>query len=523
MSTYIKPKPTHIKIILWVVAISLLLLGEVSHADILTSMGDDFKRSSVQWQPRLLEVAKSLFWKLAFIEFAWASILWGLKNSEMQSFVSSVVQKIIGIGFFYMLLQNADYWIPAIINSLTKSGQIATGLKELTPSEIFDTGINTAVAMLNGVKSKSVWEDFAVMIVGGWSAIFIVIAFLVIAGQMLIALIESYIVIGGGILFLGFGGSRWTTDFTQKYISYAFATGVKLFMLYLIVGIGSAQAQNWATLLNDVNFNNIFEVLGGSLLLGFLGFQIPNMASSMLSGSPSLTAGSALGTGAAVAAGTVAAGAGAVAGASGAIQSARGGMQALKASYDYHRAGGSNPLSSALKAPLTSTLDMGREALGIGKKANNIGGAAATYRENQTTALKERNAASTGGGSTGSDSSGNFGSGNTPHPPSDNGTSPTGSGGPGVAIQDGIKSASEAGVANIAGGSPTISANKSDKQSNAEKSASVTKAGSSATLPQDISPGKRPFESLKRVRPPQIPHDGAPSATIHIKLGHSED
>ena len=505
MANHIKLKTTHIRFLIWVVAISFIFLTEASHADILTAIGDDFKKASIQWQPKLLEVAKSLFWKLAAIEFAWATILWTLKNNDMQSFTSAVVQKIIGIGFFFMLLQNADYWIPAIIQGLTKSGQIATGLQELTPSEIFNTGINTAVAMLNGMKSKSVWEDFAVMIVGGWSAIFIVIAFLIIAGQMLIALIESYIVIGGGILFLGFGGSRWTTDFAQKFISYAFATGVKLFMLYLIVGIGSSQASTWAYKLNDVNFNNIFEVLGGSLLLAFLGFQIPNMAASMLSGSPSLTAGSAVGTAGAIAAGTVAAGAGTLAAGSGALQSARGGMQALKASYDHHRTSGSNPLSSALKAPLTSTLDMGREALGMRKgslQTNTVGGAAAEYRQGQTAAMKERNAASSTGSST-NDSSSNAGS-NTPPPP-DSGSAPTNSGSPNSPPSSGGTDAmpdSSVSVANIAGGSGTKS---------------------SAVFSQSTATGKKPFENLKRVRAPQIPHDGAPSASVHIKLGHSED
>lgn len=122
------------------------------------------------------------------------------------------------------------------------------------------------------------------------------------------------------------GGSRWTVEFTQKYISYAFATGIKLFMLYLIIGVGTAQAKTWAALLATTDWNNIFAVMGGSMLPAFLGFQIPNMAAAMLSGAPSLTAGAAAATSGALAAGTVAAGATAI---SPALQSARGGM-ALK-------------------------------------------------------------------------------------------------------------------------------------------------------------------------------------------------
>ncbi len=393
---------THRRAALWLLVIAFALFAaDAAFADVLNDIGNGYKTESAKWFPKLLVIAKSLFWKLAAIEFAWASILWVLKSQEMQSFTAAVVQKLIGIGFFYFLLQNADYWIPAIVNSLVKAGNEATGLPALTPSEVFDLGIDTAVAMLKGIQALSLWEDFATVVVGGLAALAIVISFLVIAGQMLIALIESYIAISGGVLFLGFGGSRWTVEFTQKYISYAFATGIKLFMLYLIIGVGTAQAKNWAALLATTDWNNIFTVMGGSILLAFLGFQIPNMAAAMLSGAPSLTAGAAAATAGTLAAGTVAAGATAI---SPAMQSARGGMQALKAGYDHHRAGGGGVLSSALKAVGTSTVDMGREAgrsageaVGLAKptasERSTVGGRAAERREGMTAQLQEERAA----------------------------------------------------------------------------------------------------------------------------------
>lgn len=393
---------THRRAALWLLAIAFVLFAaDAAYADVLTDIGKGYQTESAKWFPKLLVIAKSLFWKLAAIEFAWASILWVLKNQEMQSFTAAVVQKLIGIGFFYALLQNADYWIPAIVNSLAKSGNEATGLPALTPSEVFDLGIDTAVTMLDGIQKLSLWDDFATIVIAGLAALAIVISFLVIAGQMLIALIESYIAISGGVLFLGFGGSRWTVEFTQKYISYAFATGIKLFMLYLIIGVGTAQAKTWAALLATTDWNNIFTVMGGSILLAFLGFQIPNMAAAMLSGAPSLTAGAAAATAGTLAAGTVAAGATAI---SPAMQSARGGMQALKAGYDHHRAGGGGVLSSALKAVGTSTVDMGREAgrsageaVGLAKptasERSTVGGRAAERREGMTAQLQEERAA----------------------------------------------------------------------------------------------------------------------------------
>ena len=70
----------------------------------------------------------------------------------------------------------------------------------------------------------------------------VIVAYAIIAAQLLVALVESYIVIGGGILLLGFSGSRWTKFFSERYLSYVASVGVKLFVLYLIMGIGMSIA-----------------------------------------------------------------------------------------------------------------------------------------------------------------------------------------------------------------------------------------------------------------------------------------
>jgi type IV secretion system protein TrbL len=372
--------------------------------DVLDGMLSGYKSASSSWLGKIEPIARSLFWKLAAIEFAWSTIVWALQQDQMQSFVASVVKKLIGIGFFYALLLNASSWMPAIVDGFTEAGKQASGVGSLTPSLVFDRGIDVANAVLSGVGVLGVLKNPIVSIVAGWAAIFIVIAFIIIAGQLLVTLIESYIVITAGVLFLGFGGSRWTTDLAQKYISYAVATGVKLFMIYLIIGVALAQSATWAALLATASFTNIFVVLGASVLLAFLAFQIPNMAASMLSGAPSLTAGAAVGAAGAMAAGTVAAGASVI---SPAMQGARGGMQALKAGYDHHRAAGGGRLASALKAVGTSTVDYGREAgrsageaVGLARpttsQATTIGGRAAEGRQSATDVMREQQAAGAG-------------------------------------------------------------------------------------------------------------------------------
>jgi type IV secretion system protein TrbL len=202
----------------------------------------------------------------------------------------------MSIGFFYALLLNANSWIPAIIDSFIDAGQIARGATDLSPSAILDIGLKTTWTMLSKLHFSGVMDTLATGGTALFASIVIIFSFAVIASQLLIAIIESYIVISGGVIFLGFGASRWTTDFTQKYISYAFAIGVKLFILYLLIGIGQSQTASWPNTLEPINVNSVLSVMGSSLVYMFLVWQIPGMAASMLSGAPNMTAGSAVST-----------------------------------------------------------------------------------------------------------------------------------------------------------------------------------------------------------------------------------
>ena len=338
------------------IALAILFFSVRVHADtgILDNIAESYRTAATGWTGTLLGYANRLFMLLATIELAWSFAVWVLDKNELQSFMSAVAKKIMWIGIFYALLLNGPTWIPLIIDSFVAAGATAGGSGGLSPSEVFTTGLDNAATMLQGIQRMSLWDDFATIVIAGISAIVIVLAFAVIAAQLLIALVESYISISAGLLFLGFGGSRWTTDFVQKFIGYAVATGVKLFMLYLIIGIGNAQAQSWKAMLATIGtpgvpvFNIILTVLGGSVLLMFLAVQIPGMASSMLAGSPTLTAGAAAATAGMVGAGIVGAGAAGAATTLGAAKSVGGVASAAKAAWGEAGAQGTSGLGRAV-------------------------------------------------------------------------------------------------------------------------------------------------------------------------------
>lgn len=488
----------------------ILTASPASAADILDTITNSYQTASSGWFSKLQGYATTLFWLLAAIELVWAAITWALEKDAMTTFMAAFIKKIMGIGFFYALLLYASTWIPAIINSFQTAGKNAGGFSGagITPSSVIDLGIGTAALMLEKIKDLSLFDSPMTIVVAGLSALGIVLAFTIIAAQLMIALIESYIIIGAGVLFLGFGGSRFTTDFAHKYVCYAFANGVKLFMLYLILAIGMAQAETWGTLLSTTELNNIFAVLGASLVLAFLSFQIPGLAASMLSGAPSLTAGSAAQSVAILAAGAMT---GAAAVASPAVSATRGGVRAVMAGYGAAREGGAGPVSSSVKGLGYAAHAIGAEAvravgaaIGLTRPsefspgARSVGERAANRLDSKTQVLREQKAAMemVGGHSIPAVGKPAETGPAAPITPSRSGTVPT------------------SGVTPILSAPPNVEPN----------------SAAGAPTPNRVAPGTVPIQpagrrgpGVRRVNPPQIPNDQPPPATVTIKLQHPED
>ncbi len=271
-----------------------------------------------------LHYAQGLFFALVGIEIAWSAITYVLQKDSLPDFVVAVLLKILGIGFFYIVLQPqyGPVWIADVLSSFSQAGSAIGGQSQFGPSDpssVFNCGTDIANAMLQSISQNKVGLNLGnilpaieAVLAALICSLGVVIAFAIIAGQLLITLIESYIVIGAGVFMLGFTGSRWTLVFGEKYVGYAVSVGIKLFMLELIVGLGYSLGQQWAALFANgiAPPETYIEVVGAALVFGFLAWQIPSLAASLMNGAPRMTLGSFVNTAGAVAVGSVIAGSG---------------------------------------------------------------------------------------------------------------------------------------------------------------------------------------------------------------------
>jgi type IV secretion system protein TrbL len=269
-------------------------------AGTLTDVANAFKTTSAGWISTALDYARHLFFLLVAIELAWTAITYALQRDSLSDFVASVVLKLMGVFFFLALLQNAPVWIPYIVDSFSQAGANIGGQSVvLDPSSTFGEGLQLAKNMLGTLSNPVFFTAIVAVLLAVFCSIGVVVAYAIVAGQLMVTLIESYIVVSAGLFFLGFSGSRWTLPFSEKYVAYAVSVGIKLFMLYLIVGLGQTLAAQWTVLFTPgviASPDVYIGVAGSALVFMLLGWQIPSLAASLMNGSPMMTLGAAAST-----------------------------------------------------------------------------------------------------------------------------------------------------------------------------------------------------------------------------------
>jgi type IV secretion system protein TrbL len=263
------------------------------------------------WLTAVTGYANRLFGILALIEFAWTGIILLLDKTDLQSWTAALIRRMMFIGAFYALLQFGTTWIPAIIDSFVMVGQNASGVPGLSPSGILARGLQITGSLLVGAAKTGWMAELGTALCMIFAAILSFLAFLGLCIQFVVATIESYLVIGAGFLFLGFGGSRWTAPYVERYIAYAVSCGVKIMLIYLLIGAGFILSNGWVTAAQNIVLSaqpatDSLDIAAAAIIFLMICWNAPKLAAAMLGGSPALSGGDAVATGGALIGGAVA-------------------------------------------------------------------------------------------------------------------------------------------------------------------------------------------------------------------------
>jgi type IV secretion system protein TrbL len=193
----------------------------------------------------------------------------------------------------------------------------------LRPGFIASTGFDAAKPLLEQVSQlvgvTSFFDNFLTIAVLMIAWLFVILAFFVLAIQLFITVIEFKLTTLAGFVLVPFALWNRTGFLAERVLGNVIASGIKVMVLAVIVGIGSGFFSEFRTAAgSEPDLTMAMSLVLASLSLLGLGIFGPGIASGLVAGAPQLGAGAAVGT-AAAAVGTLAVGGGAAVGGARAI------------------------------------------------------------------------------------------------------------------------------------------------------------------------------------------------------------
>ena len=274
---------------------------------------------------------------LVSIDITLAGLFWAMEGDG--NVLARLIKKVLYVGTFALILNNFSTLSMVVFNSFSSLGLHATAnsltaADLLRPGKLASTGYQAAYPLLQQagklIGFTTFFNNVVTILVLVFAWIVVILSFFVMAVQLFITIIEFKLTTLAGFVLVPFALWGKTAFLAERVLGNVIASGIKVMVLAVIVGIGTTFFSVFIAALqgHDPSLADAMSLVLASLTLFGLSIFGPGIATGLVSGAPQLGAGAALGTaGAIVGAGALAAG-----GAVGAARLAGGaGLGAMRA------------------------------------------------------------------------------------------------------------------------------------------------------------------------------------------------
>ncbi|MBD3832000.1 MAG: P-type conjugative transfer protein TrbL [Brevundimonas sp.] len=246
---------------------------------------------------------------LIVIDVTLAALFWAWGPSD--DILARLVKKTLFVGFFAFLIGNFQRLSEIVFASFAGLGLKASGSNLssedfLRPGKLAQAGIDAGRPMLKAAAEMSgfpgFFENFVQIAILMVAFLIVLIAFFIMAVQLFVTLIEFKLTSLAGFVLIPFGLFGKTAFLAERVLGNVVASGVKVLVLAVIVGIGSTMFDTFVTDFagRPPALEDALATTLAALSLAGLAIFGPGIASGLISGAPQLSAGAAIGTGLAV-------------------------------------------------------------------------------------------------------------------------------------------------------------------------------------------------------------------------------
>ena len=255
------------------------------------------------------------------IDLTLAGLAWSMRADD--HIMATLAKKVLYVGAFAFIIGNFKSLADIVFASFSSIGLKASGgslsAADLArPGFVASAGFTAAHPLLEETGQFSgfdVLTNLPTILILLFCWILIVLAFFVLSVQLFVTLIEFKLTTLASFILVPFALWGKTAFLAEKTLGNVVASGVKVMVLAIIIGIGSTIfGQLASTLTRPVDIVSAMSLLLAALSLFGLGIFGPGIAAGLVSGAPQLGAGAAAGTVAGAAAVVIGGGAAAAGG-----------------------------------------------------------------------------------------------------------------------------------------------------------------------------------------------------------------
>lgn len=317
--------------------------------NVVDSVMGKYQSAASSWGGVMVSYGSWLFWGLALVSMVWTYGMMAMRRSDIQEFFAESIRFFGTLGFFWWILYNGPAIGDAIVKSMWMIGAKAIGqATDFTPGGIVQIGYDIFAKALD---QSSVWSPTD-SVVGLLMALAVMLVLTIVGVNLLLVFVSAWIVIYGGVFFLGFGGSRWTSDIAISFYKHVLAIGAELMVMLLLIGIGKTFINEYySSMAAGIDLKEMAVMLIAAFALMYLTNKIPPRIAGIV-GVGGIGSIGGVGVGSLMAAASMTAGAAASAGSAvmAGATSAAGGASALKAAFQsaqQHTAEGASMFSGS--------------------------------------------------------------------------------------------------------------------------------------------------------------------------------
>lgn len=257
---------------------------------------------------------------LIVIDVTLAGLFWAMGGND--DVIARLIKKILYVGAFAFIIGNFNALAGIVFRSFAGLGLLASGAtvneaELLRPGRLAEVGVDAGRPMLDQIQEMVGFPDVffnldsITVLFLAW--IVVILSFFVLAVQLFVTLIEFKLTTLAGFVLVPFALWNKTAFLAEKVLGNVMASGVKVLVLAVIVGIGAGLFDEFTLPPGTApSIDHALAIMLGSLTLFGLGLFGPGIATGLVSGGPQLGAGAAAGVALAAAGVTTATAAAAV-------------------------------------------------------------------------------------------------------------------------------------------------------------------------------------------------------------------